>query len=547
MGRNTYAKDIRVSVGGQGQRKTYYGGHDNRGEAQQHQHQRGGPSHNRVWRRGKKVSFHDRRGGGGAIAKRGGGGAGGNRDGRPKFDTSRLAAVLLNDNDDNMGSKSSAQSGRARPLTRGIRGLKRGAYRGTSRDRNQFVKLAPLSEENKTQIQEAMNKRYVPGNKALDLTDFGADATFGGSSGATGKLTDERVMDVVTETIGQHLADLEALSLTNNSLRTLRVFSKIVDKAPNLKILYLDQNKLLHSRELDNISKLSIRELKLDGNPFTGNFKDGTDYSSQIQKKFRTLQVLDGNQLPKQIMFEEDGSTSGSGPVVQLPACAKMVINDQFGDFIGRFLQQYFKVYDTDNREQLAAAYHENAMMSMQANFDSRFRDETTKSDYIPESRNLNFEPIAENPGRRDRLLHQKRTQIIGFLDKLPKTQHDLTSFTLDVPFATDRLVTFSVTGAFRERNDKPHPYPIRHFSRMFTVVPQGEGLCIVNDNLFITMATKEQTERSNALFILAQETKMNLEWTKQCLDGQGWNIEQARNAFLAAKQKNEIPEEAFS
>ena len=68
-------------------------------------------------------------------------------------------------------------------------------------------------------------------------------------------------------------------------------------------------------------------------------------------------------------------------------------------------------------------------------------------------------------------------------------------SFTLDVPFATDRLVTFSVSGAFRERNDKPAPYPIRHFSRMFTVVPQGEGLCIVNDNLFITMATKEQSE----------------------------------------------------
>ena len=87
----------------------------------------------------------------------------------------------------------------------------------------------------------------------------------------------------------------------------------------------------------------------------------------------------------------------------------------------------------------LAAAYHENAMMSMQAYFTKQFADDTTKSDYIPESRNLNFEPIAENPGRRDRLLHQKRTQIIGFLDKLPKTQHDLTSFTLDVPFATDR------------------------------------------------------------------------------------------------------------
>ena len=84
------------------------------------------------------------------------------------------------------------------------------------------MKLAPLSEDNITQIKEAMNKRYVPGNKALDLTDFGADQTFGGSSGATGKLTDERVMDVVTETIGEHLADLEALSLTKNSLRSLR-------------------------------------------------------------------------------------------------------------------------------------------------------------------------------------------------------------------------------------------------------------------------------------------------------------------------------------
>ena len=56
-------------------------------------------------------------------------------------------------------------------------------------------------------------------------------------------------------------------------------FSKIVDKAPNIRILYLDENKLAHSKELDNISKLALRELKLDGNPFTANFQDGSDYS----------------------------------------------------------------------------------------------------------------------------------------------------------------------------------------------------------------------------------------------------------------------------
>merc|ERR1712048_773683 len=100
--------------------------------------------------------------------------------------------------------------------------------------------------------------------------------------------------------------------------------------------------------------------------------------------------------------------------------------------------------------------------MSMQAFFPDKF----WKSNYLPESRNLSVPSVHENPNRRDRLLHQKRTQIIGFLDKLPKTQHDTTSFTLDIPFAMERLVTFTVTGAFRERSDKSH-LPVRHFSRM--------------------------------------------------------------------------------
>ena len=45
------------------------------------------------------------------------------------------------------------------------------------------MKAPPLSDDNKKQIREAMSKRYVPENKALDLSNFGADQTFGGSSG----------------------------------------------------------------------------------------------------------------------------------------------------------------------------------------------------------------------------------------------------------------------------------------------------------------------------------------------------------------------------
>ncbi len=85
-----------------------------------------------------------------------------------------------------------------------------------------------------------------------------------------------------------------------------------------------------------------------------------------------------------------------------------MVVNEQFENFIGRFLKEYFKVYDTDNREQLALAYHENAMMSMQAFFPAKFlADDTTKRNYLPESRNLNFQSVHENPNRRDRFRAQ--------------------------------------------------------------------------------------------------------------------------------------------
>ena len=175
--------------------------------------------------------------------------------------------------------------------------------------------------------------------------------------------------------------------------------------------------------------------------------------------------------MERLITFEDDTESSSRGPRVSLlPSNAKMVVNDQVGDFIGKFLEQYFKVYDSDNREQLAMAYHEAAIMSMQATFSRNAQDETARS-YLPESRNLQIDSLRENPNRRDRLLHQKRLQIVGFLDKLPKTQHDVTTFTLDVPFATDRLVTVTVTRAFREKGEKS-TQPIQHFSGTLTVVP---------------------------------------------------------------------------
>ena len=59
---------------------------------------------------------------------------------------------------------------------------------------------------------------------------------------------------------------------------------------------------------------------------------------------------------------------------------------------------------------------------------------------------------VRELGDNRDRLLHQGRLKIVSFLSDLPKTEHFMNSFTLDITLATGHLMAFTVTGLFLER-----------------------------------------------------------------------------------------------
>jgi len=185
---------------------------------------------------------------------------------------------------------------------------------------------------------------------------------------------------------------------------------------------------------------------------------------------------------------------------------------------------------------------------------------------YIPESRNLKrvYEKKAHD------LLRRGKLQIVAFLSKLPKTEHDLSTFTLDVPFTSPSLMTFTVTGLFRERDTRLKDC-IRHFNRCFIVVPQGGGFCIINETLFISTATDLSTRRAfasppptaagpssapaPALDAAAQQAMavkfseqsgMNIEWSGKCLVENSWNFEAAARIFAEAKAAGKIPPEAF-
>ena len=122
-----------------------------------------------------------------------------------------------------------------------------------------------------------------------------------------------------------------------------------------------------------------------------------------------------------------------------------------------------------------------------------------SKTNLQARSRNL---MRVSDPTKRKTYLRQGKLAICAFLAELPKSEHDITSFTLDVPFATERLMSFTVSGIFREPENEggPSGQVIRHFNRVFVVVPQGQGFCIVNDMLYITIPTNYQKKVNKIL-----------------------------------------------
>jgi len=69
------------------------------------------------------------------------------------------------------------------------------------------------------------------------------------------------------------------------------------------------------------------------------------------------------------------------------------------------------------------------------------FSNKGSLSQYLPESRN--FLKTDRNKNGKNRFLHKGKDNVVNFLDKLPKTKHDLGSFIVDVPLANVSMSHF--------------------------------------------------------------------------------------------------------
>ncbi|XP_035267113.1 nuclear RNA export factor 1 isoform X2 [Anguilla anguilla] len=414
-----------------------------------------------------------------------------------------------------------------------------------------------LKPEDLDHLKQCMSKRFDGSQQALDLNSIRTDPDLV-SQNIEVILNRKSCMQAVIKIIEENIPGLTCLNMSNNRLYKLEDLAELVSKVPNMKTLNLSNNELKTERELDKLKGFKLVELWLDRNPLCDHFKDQATYISAVRERFPRLLKLDGHDLPPPIGFDVEAPTT-------LPPCkGSYFVSDEIKSHILRFLQQYYSVYDSGDRQPLLDAYHDGASFSLSMPFSGQNPSRCSLGEYHKDSRNIKK---LKDPTTRFRLLKHTRLNVVAFLNELPKTQHDIASFNVDVNTFTNTLLSFTVSGVFKEVDGKSRD-SVRAFSRVFVAVPAGNtGLCIVNDELFVRNATTEEIRRAFAapaptpssspvptlsaphqemLSAFSLKSGMNLEWSQKCLQDNEWDFNRAAQIFTQLKAIGKIPDVAF-
>lgn len=128
---------------------------------------------------------------------------------------------------------------------------------------------------------------------------------------------------------------------------------------------------------------------------------------------------------------------------IPIPKAQQTFLCSQEGqNTVRQFLEQYFIIYDSDSRQPLLQAYHEHAMFSMTMAYPYGMTPKNSAwlNWYQTDNRNLHR---VQDPERRNRLLRQGHLAVVSFLQEMPKTKHDVYSFTVDLSLFTVSLFYF--------------------------------------------------------------------------------------------------------
>ncbi|KAL6434115.1 hypothetical protein ACFW04_005925 [Cataglyphis niger] len=418
-----------------------------------------------------------------------------------------------------------------------------------------------INDKYKERLKQVVSKRYIQETNALDLSKFHQDPDL--IDDYCCALFRPSILMTVLNIVGEHMPNLEILNLENNKLHNIDKLSELNKKFTKLKILHIGDNKIKDIYQVDAIKDLKLEELKLTGNPVCNKYIfQQNNYICDIRKRFPKLLRLDDMELPRPIVFDVID-------IAKIPKSQKIFFTDLNAQQIAhRFLQQYFTILDSENRQFLLDAYDKQAYFSITITASSANK----LNQYLMNSRNLfRIHDIV----RRQKLLKYGRLPVVSFISEMPQTRHLLNTFTMDIVLATQTMMFITITGYFQELDNKEQP--IRYFNRTFIIVPEGNGYCICNEQLHISQPSEAQLKQLNQqiqpktsellftgtaksiapelseeirqqmIVVLSQQTNMNLEWSLKCLQEMQWNYNNALFAFQELFKRGQIPSEAFT
>ncbi|XP_049986518.1 nuclear RNA export factor 2-like isoform X1 [Alexandromys fortis] len=389
-----------------------------------------------------------------------------------------------------------------------------------------------FTSEEIEQLKVTVMKRYDASQKSLDLERFRFDKDF--MDNDIDMMLNRRSCMVATlQIIQSSIPELLALNLCNNKLYQLDGLSDMIEKTPQVKNLNLSKNKLKTVCELEKVKELNLEELWLEGNPFCSHFSDQSDYISAIRDLFPKLLRLDGKEL-----------IVPTGMDIEVPQLSKQTCTETepIKNLVLQFLKEYYSFYDNGERFHLLDAYHDEACFSLTVSSNFNDPDLSNLEEYFKHNRDLKKIPDSY---MRMRLLRHTKHTIVYSLSLLPKTQHDLCSFLVDLCFHTDTVLCFSVNGLFKEVEGKYQGY-IRAFTRIFiTTHYNNSRICIMNDKLIVRNASPREIqnafipansplseEQQEMVKSFSMQSRMKLTWAQKCLEDNGWDYAKAAEIF---------------
>ena len=348
--------------------------------------------------------------------------------------------------------------------------------------------------------------------------------------------------------------------------------------------------KLTNNRGINNILKDEDDDtiMKNEGpsSAFTSRDANRGNLSKRIVRNFqgKTQDIARVTFKSKQLKIGDSSHNVTKPFLPSQPFCKLNIMDQGTFDYCVKFLQQYFTCFDK-SREELLAAYHKKAIFSLNLNVRSEASPSAQPKfgDYFRESRNLKH---VSGYDRLFKMLHVGNIDIVALINKFPPTEHDSNSLKLDTSFMMDKMLKLSVVGVFKEGKPEDKVRPMRSFQRVLICVPtENQGIIIVNEQLTISNLSFEQSKlfredttksqmevipvtttvvttnvpativASNSVPNLIQqqtqlierfsaETRLNLNWSKDCLEFASWDYNQALRKFQ--EHKNDIPADAF-